>query len=70
MSAEEFEAWFEGIDLPEKAELEKGVMVEDVPLFLASHLSYLKKNEGLKSAEVFVRRLEQLKAKLESDLMN
>lgn len=66
MSIEELEAYFAGIELPETIELEKGVMIMDLPLFLDSHFKYLKKSGGLKSAEVFVIRLHQLHARLES----
>jgi len=66
MSIEELEAYFTGIELPQKIELIQGVMIEDLPLFLDSHLSYVKKNESLKSAEVFIQRLHQLHAKMET----
>lgn len=66
MSIEELEAYFAGIELPERIELEQGVVIEDIPLFLESHFSYVKNNGDLKSAEVFVIRLNQLQAKLEA----
>lgn len=65
MSIEELEAYFTGINLPDQIELERGVMVMNVPLFLESHLNYVKINPDLRSAEVFVHRLHQLKDKLE-----
>lgn len=65
MSIEELEAYFAGIELPDRIELEQGVAIEDIPLFLESHFSYVKNNGDLKSAEVFVIRLNQLQAKLE-----
>jgi len=65
MTIEELEAYFTGITLPKQIELEKGVVVMDIPLFLESHLSYVKKNSHLKSADVFVRRLHQLQERLE-----
>ncbi|WP_158797424.1 hypothetical protein [Pedobacter sp. L105] len=65
MSIEELEAYFTGIELPEKIELVQGVVIEDLPLFLDSHFSYIKKNGHLKSADVFMLRLHQLHAKLE-----
>jgi hypothetical protein len=65
MSVEELEAYFTGIELPEKVELVQGVVIEDIPLFLDSHFSYLKKNGDLKSADVFLMRLRQLQAKIE-----
>lgn len=66
MSIEELEAYFAGITLPERIELEQGVMIEDLPLFLESHFSYVKNNGDLKSAEVFVIRLNRLHDKLEA----
>jgi len=66
MSVEELEAYFAGIELPERVELEQGVVIEDIPLFLESHFSYLKKNGDLKSADVFLVRLHQLHAKIEA----
>lgn len=66
MSIEELEVYFAGIELPEKMELQQGVVIEDLPLFLESHFSYVKNNSDLKSAEVFVIRLHQLHAKLEA----
>ena len=65
MSLEELESYFEGIALPQKIELVKGVMIEDVPLFLESHFNYLRKNGELKSADVFLMRLNMLHDKLE-----
>ena len=66
MSIEELEAYFAGIELPDRIELEKGIVIEDIPLFLESHFSYVKNNGDLKSAEVFVIRLNQLQARLEA----
>lgn len=65
MSSEELEAYFAGIELPEKVELVQGVVIEDIPLFLESHFSYLKRNGTLKSADVFLMRLNQLHDKIE-----
>ncbi|RAJ35464.1 DUF6965 family protein [Pedobacter cryoconitis] len=65
MSIEELEAYFTGINLPEQIELERGVMVMNLPLFLESHLTYIKINHELRSAEVFIHRLHQLKDRLE-----
>ena len=65
MSVEELEAYFAGIELPEKVELEQGVVIEDIPLFLQSHFSYLKNNGTLKSADVFLVRLNKLHDKIE-----
>lgn len=65
MTVEELEAYFNGITLPEKVELVKGVVIEDLPLFLESHFNYIKANETLKSVDVFLQRLHQLHDKLE-----
>jgi len=65
MSVEELEAYFAGIELPEKVELEQGVVIEDIPLFLQSHFSYLKNNGTLKFADVFLVRLQKLHDKIE-----
>lgn len=66
MSIEELEAYFTGITLPEQVELVQGVVIEDIPLFLDSHLSYIKKNGTLKSADVFMVRLHLLHEKIEA----
>jgi len=65
MSVEELEAYFAGIELPESVELEQGVVIEDIPLFLQSHFSYLKRSGTLKSADVFLIRLQKLHDKIE-----
>lgn len=66
MSIEELEAYFNGIELPASIELEKGVSIMDIPLFLKSHFSYVKNSGSLKSADVFIIRLHKLHAKLEA----
>jgi len=65
MSVEELEAYFAGIELPGRVELEQGIVIEDIPLFLQSHFSYLKHNGTLKSADVFLLRLHKLHDKIE-----
>jgi len=65
MSVEELEAYFAGIELPEKIELEQGVVIVDVPLFLESHFRYIKENGHLKSSDVFLFRLNKLHGILE-----
>lgn len=65
MSLEELEAYFNGIDLPEKVKLVQGVLIEDVPLFIASHISFVKGNPDLRSAEVFLQRLQRLQEVIE-----
>jgi hypothetical protein len=66
MSIEELDAYFTGITLPTQIELEQGVMVMDLPLFVESHLNYVKLKGDLKSAEVFIHRLHLLKDQLET----
>lgn len=66
MSIEELDAYFAGITLPAQIELERGVMIMDLPLFLESHLTYVKLKGDLKSAEVFIHRLHLLKDQLEA----
>ena len=58
MTVEELEGYFTGIELPERITLESGVVVEDVPLFLESHFDYIRSNEGSKSINVYVLRLQ------------
>ena len=65
MSAEELEAYFQGIELPQQVELVTGVVIMDVPLFIESHFSYIKNNPGLKSADIFLTRLNDLRTILE-----
>lgn len=57
MTVEELEGYFTGIKLPERLELESGVVVEDFPLFLESHFDYIRSNEGSKSINVYLLRL-------------
>jgi len=66
MSIEELDAYFTGIALPEQIKLEQGVMVMNLPLFVESHLNYVKLKGDLKSAEVFIYRLHLLKDQLET----
>lgn len=65
MSVEELSAYFEGIELPQQVELETGVVIMDVPLFLESHFSYINDNPQLKSINPFLYRLNQLQQILE-----
>lgn len=65
MSVEELEAYYQGVELPETVELVPGVVIMDLPLFLESHFSYIKNNQGLKSTDVFLQRLNDLHAILE-----
>jgi hypothetical protein len=60
MTAEEFEAAFHGIDLPQEAQLYSGVKVTNVPKFLETSLSYLKNNAPSRMTEVIKDRLNRL----------
>jgi hypothetical protein len=66
MTAEEFEGYFTGITLPEQVDIDSGVTIVDVPLFIASHLNYIKANEGKKGTEVYYDRLNRLVAYMEA----
>ncbi|MBB6270400.1 hypothetical protein HDF26_000827 [Pedobacter cryoconitis] len=66
MSIEELDAYFTGLALPAQIELERGVMVMDLSLFVESHLNYIKLKGDLRSAEVFIHRLHLLKDQLEA----
>jgi len=59
MTIEELEGYFTGIELPDQIELETGVVIVDVPLFLQSHFDYIKENPTLKSIDVFMMRLHK-----------
>ncbi|MDO7743110.1 MAG: hypothetical protein MUP99_05030 [Pedobacter sp.] len=59
MTIEELEGYFTGIELPDQIELETGVVIVDVPLFLQSHFDYIKDNPTLKSIDVFMLRLHK-----------
>lgn len=67
MTAEEFEGYFTGISLPQRVDIDSGVTIVDVPLFIESHLNYIKANEGKKGTEVYYDRLNRLVAHIESD---
>lgn len=67
MTAEEFEGYFTGIELPAQVEIDSGVTIVDVPLFIESHLNYIKANEGKKHTEVYYDRLNKLVAYMESN---
>jgi hypothetical protein len=65
MSVEELEAFFTGIDLPDKIQLVTGVDILDVPQFIISHITYIKDNPELKSIGPFMDRLHQLQVILD-----
>ena len=60
MTIEEIEGYFTGIELPQTATIDSGVVIEDVPLFLKSHFSFIRENVGKKSTEVYFDRLRRL----------
>ena len=60
MTIEEIEGYFTGVELPQSAAIDSGVIIEDVPLFLKSHLSFIRENVGKKSTEVYFDRLRRL----------
>lgn len=66
MTIEELEGYFTGIELPDQIELETGVVIVDVPLFLQSHFEYIKDNPTLKSIDVFVLRLHKAMGVIEA----
>jgi hypothetical protein len=65
MTIEELQAYFQGIDIPEQIELVTGVVIEDVALFLQSHFDYIKDNPGLKSTDIFLKRLNDVQGILD-----
>lgn len=60
MTVEELETAFIGIDLPEEAELYPGVIVRDVPKFIASHIATIKNASNARMSDAFVDRLVRL----------
>jgi len=68
MTVDEIKAYFEGIELPERVQIGAGAVIEDIPLFLRSHIYYLEVNEGKKSAEVYLERIQKLIKALESGI--
>lgn len=60
MTAEEFEAAFHGIDLPQEAQLYTGVKITNIPKFLETSLNYLKNNAPSRMTEVISDRLQRL----------
>lgn len=67
MTAEEFEAEFEGLELPPEIELGPGAMIKDVPSFLKKELTILKTSQHQRIQEPVIYRLnlvlEIIKAK-------
>jgi hypothetical protein len=66
MTAEELEGYFTGIALPSSVTIDTGVIISDVPLFIESHLNFIKANEGKKATEVYYARINKLIAYMES----
>jgi len=66
MTPEELEGYFTGITLPDQVDIDTGVTIVDVPLFIASHLNYIRANEGKKGTEVYYDRLNRLVAYMEA----
>jgi hypothetical protein len=66
MTVEDIKAYFEGIDLPASIQIDSGVVIEDLPLFLQSHIHYLEVNAGKKPAEVYLERIQKLIKALEA----
>ena len=60
MTVEELEAAFTGIDLPEEAQLYPGVIIRDVPKFIASHIATIKNASNARMSDAFVDRLVRL----------
>ncbi|RZK78359.1 MAG: hypothetical protein EOO85_06525 [Pedobacter sp.] len=60
MKADEFEAAFYGIDLPESVQLDQGVFISNVKEFLAKELRILKNNPLERTAEPVQFRLNRL----------
>jgi len=66
MTVEEIEGYFTGVELPQSAVLDTGVIIEDIPLFLKSHFSFIKENLGKRSTEVYFDRLHKLIAVMDA----
>lgn len=61
MTAEEFEAIFHGVDLPETVQLGPGVKVVDLPKFIDTQLIILKSSQNEQYKSVVEARLMKLK---------
>lgn len=66
MTVEEIKAYFQGLELPESIQIDTGVVIHDLPLFLQSHIEYLEVNGGKKPAEVYLDRILKLIKALEA----
>jgi hypothetical protein len=65
MTVDEIKAYFQGIELPQSIQIDTGVVIEDLPLFLQSHIDYLEANPGKKPSEVYLDRIMRLISALE-----
>ncbi len=65
MTVEEIKAYFQGLELPGSIQIDTGVVIEDLPLFLQSHIEYLEVNAGKKPSEVYLDRILKLIKALE-----
>jgi hypothetical protein len=65
MTVEEIKAYFQGLELPESIQIDTGVVIQDLPLFLQSHIEYLEVNAGKKPSEVYLDRILKLIKALE-----
>jgi hypothetical protein len=60
MNADEYEAAFQGIDLPATAELFPGTIVSDVPAFINNSISLLRTVTNPRQTDVIQYRLDRL----------
>lgn len=66
MNADEYEATFQGIDLPATAVLFSGTTVADVPGFIHNSISLLRTVRNPRQIEVIKYRLDRLQELIES----
>ena len=59
MTADEYEATFHGIDLPESLELFPGVIIADVKDFVSKELYILRTSSSVRVIETVKYRLDQ-----------
>lgn len=60
MTADEYEAAFHGIDLPQSVELYTGVKINDVPAFIEKEITILKTNNPERILSPIRYRLDRL----------
>jgi hypothetical protein len=66
MNADEYEAAFQGIDLPATAELFPGTTVSDVTAFINNSISLLRTVKNPRQTDVIQYRLDRLLELIES----